>query len=115
MAKITLTTLSEQIVRDVDDLAAKLQKFLVANGVKPKNSKLSSLIEAFDEINIIKPDLNYIHFTLNKDGYIVGTEKFGAVAQVDELPADIFRGYYKVENSKLVLDEKQRQKLWEVS
>lgn len=115
MAKITLTTLSEQIVRDVDDLALKLQTFLIENGVIPKDSKLSSLVEKFEELNIIKPDTEYIHFSLNKEGFITGNEKFGAVVEKQTLPADIYRGYYKVENKKIVLDEQQRQKLWEVS
>lgn len=115
MGKNTLTKLTERIVRDMDDLALKLQKFLVANGVTPSDSKITSLIESFEHLNIIKPGEKYIHFTISKDGYISGEGEFGAIVEKQELPADIFRGYYKVENKKIVLDEQQRHKLWEVS
>lgn len=116
MAKFTLTTLSEQLVRDMDDLAMKLQTFLLEHGVKPSDSKLSSLVKAFDDLNIIIPGKEYYHFEISKDGYIKDFAEFGAVVQSDQVvPVDVTRGYYKVEGGKIVLDEKQRQKLWEVS
>ncbi len=115
MAKNSLTTLSERIVRDIDDLALKLQKFLVENGVTPSDSKITSLVESFNKLNVLKPSVEYIHFTLGEGGYISGEQPFGAVVEKQELPADIFRGYYKVEDKKIVLDEEQRHKLWEVS
>ena len=115
MGKNTLTKLTERIVRDMDDLALKLQKYLVENGVTPSDSKITSLVESFNKLNVIKPDTEYIHFTISEEGYISGEEKFGAIVEKQELPADIFRGYYKVEDKKIVLDEEQRHKLWEVS
>lgn len=116
MEKFTLTTFSEQIVRDMDDLAMKLQTFLLEHGVKPSDSKLSSLVKSFDNLNIIIPEKEYYHFKLSKEGYIKEFTEFGAVVESNqELPSDVTRGYYKVEDGKIVLDEKQRQKLWEVS
>ena len=115
MGKNSLTKLTERIVRDMDDLALKLQKYLVENGVTPSDSKITSLVESFEKLNVIKPDTEYIHFTISKEGYISGEEEFGAIVEKQELPADIFRGYYKVEDEKIVLDEEQRHKLWEVS
>lgn len=116
MAKFTLTTLSEQIVRDMDDLAMKLQTFLLEHGVKPSDSKLSSLVKSFNDLNVIVPGKKYYHFEINKEGYIKDFSQFGAAIESKEtLPVDITRGYYRVEDGKIVLDEKQRQKLWEVS
>jgi hypothetical protein len=116
MAKHKVTTLSEQLVLDLDALAKKIQVFLIEHSVKPKDSRLSSLIEALEDLNIIIPGVQYHHFTLDTKGYITDIGNFGNIVEKTEvLPVDVTRGYYKIQNGKIVLDEKQRQKLWEVS
>lgn len=116
MAKHKITTLSEQIVLDLDSLAKKIQVFLIERGVTPKDSRLSSLVQALEDLNIIVPSKEYYHFRLDKNGFIKEVGDFGGIAEKKQaLPVDVTRGYYKIENGKIVLDEAQRQKLWEVS
>lgn len=115
MGKAKIGKLQDKIVKDIDELAANLQKFLIEGGVKPEDSKLTSLVKAFERLLVIAPQKEYHHFITNKDGFIIDVETFGAVIEKDgELPPDIFRGYYKIVEGKLVLDEAQRRKLWEV-
>lgn len=116
MAQHKITTLSEQLVLDLDSIAKKIQVFLIEHGVTPNDSRLSSLVKSLEDLNIIVPTKEYYHFRLDKNGFIREVGDFGGIVEKKEtLPVDITRGYYKIENGKIVLDEAQRQKLWEVS
>lgn len=116
MEKAPLISMTQRIIQDMDNLALRLQDFLVDNGAVPEDASLTSLINAFEKLQVVAPNKNYTHFVLNEQGYIIGKNKFGDIAVIEsELPPDITRGYYKIENKKVVLDENKRQQLWEVS
>lgn len=111
--QVAVGNATQAVHRQVKKLAKALHEYLLSCGVIPKDGKLSTLIAEVDNIKAIKPGIEYIHLKVNKNGYITQFEDFGDVIEKIQVPADITRGYYKVVDGKLVVDELMRRKLWE--
>ncbi len=100
------------LIREMDDVADRLYRFLLSCGVKPETKTLYGMIRDLDKIVAIRKDKSYIGVTTDSDGIINKVAEIDGILQKQELPADILRGYYRYENGNYVLDEALRQKIW---
>ena len=111
--QVAVGNTTQVVFREIKKLNKTLHEFLLSCGVTPKDGKLSTLIKELNNIVAIKPGIEYIHLKTNSQGYITSFEELGDVLQKTKIPADITRGYYKLENGKIVADELMKRKLWE--
>ena len=90
-----------------------LYEFLLSCGVTPKDKQLSTLTEALKEVKALKPNLNYMAYETDENGYVVNAVPMATFTEVKEVPRDIKRGYYKVDkNGNLFADTKRKSVIW---
>lgn len=108
------TSILEKLINDLEIINNKLYHFLVDCGVQPKDRKLSTLVELLDDILVIKSNKQYLGIQTNKQGYVTDIIVIDGVLEYTPMPDDVKKGYYKLIDNKLVVDEKMKVKLWEV-
>jgi hypothetical protein len=90
-----------------------LYNFLVSCGLKPKDKQLSTLTEALKEVKALKPTVQYIAYQINGNGFVDKAIDMVTFTEVNDVPKDILRGYYKVdEKGNLVIDYGRKAILW---
>jgi hypothetical protein len=90
-----------------------LYNFLLSCGITPKDKQLSTLTEALKEVKALKPQLTYIAYEVDKNGYVINAAPMATFTDVKLVPKDIKRGYYKVDKQgNLVVDIKRKAVLW---
>ena len=91
-----------------------LYNFLISCGIKPKDRQLSTLTEALKEVKALKPNLTYMAYETDANGFVVNAAPMATFTDVKAVPKDIKRGYYKVDKKgNLVVDTKRKAVLWE--
>lgn len=101
-----------KIEEELTEIIQDLEKFLNECNVEVSSKTLYSMIRGLDKIIAIRKGKSYIGVTLNSNGYVQKINKIDTIVAEQELPTDILRGYYKIEDGKLILDEQMREKLW---
>ena len=98
----------------VTKLQDALFAFLRKNKVQVPDKKMETLIQALQNIQTIIPGTEYVTVDRNSAGYIEGfTIADGVSARVDEVPEDLNRGYYKMDESgRFILDDEKRERYW---
>lgn len=104
----------EKLINDLEIINNKLYHFLVDCGVHPNDRKLSTLVGLLDDILVIKGNKKYLGVQTNKQGYVTDVIVIDGVLEYTPMPDDVEKGYYKLIDNKLVVDEKMKVKLWEV-
>lgn len=90
-----------------------LYNFLVSCGITPKDKQLATLTEALKEVKALKPNVTYVAYEADANGYIKNAVKMATFTQVREMPKDVVRGYYRVDaKGNLVVDNKRKAVLW---
>ena len=90
-----------------------LYNFLLSCGITPKDKQLSTLTEALKEVKALKPNLTYMAYETDANGYVVNAAPMATFTDVKAVPRDIKRGYYKVDKKgNLVVDTKRKAVLW---
>jgi hypothetical protein len=103
------TALLQQLERHIDIL----YHFVLSCGITPKDRKLSTLTELLKEVKVLKPKVNYVAYATNQHGYISEAVNMKTFTQVEAMPKDILRGYYRVdEKGNLVIDHARKSILW---
>jgi hypothetical protein len=101
------------ILQELELHIERLHNFLLSCGIKPKDKKLSTLTEALKEVKALKPNVNYIAYKVNEYGFIDNAVKMATFTQVNQLPVDILRGYYRIDTKgNLVVDYARKNVLW---
>lgn len=108
------TSILEKLINDLEIINNKLYHFLVDCGVQPNDRKLSTLVGLLDDILVIKRNKQYLGVQTNKQGYVTDVIVIDGVLEYTSMPDDVKKGYYKLIDNKLVVDEKMKVKLWEV-
>lgn len=90
-----------------------LYNFLVSCGITPKDKQLATLTEALKEVKALKPNVTYVAYETDANGYVKTAVKMATFTQVREMPKDVIRGYYRVDKQgNLVVDTKRKAVLW---
>jgi hypothetical protein len=90
-----------------------LYNFLISCGITPKDRQLATLTEALKEVKALKPNLTYMAYETNDQGYVVNAAPMATFTDVKSVPKDIKRGYYKVDaKGNLIIDNKRKAVLW---
>lgn len=104
---LTHKTNLETYVKTCEDA---LTSTLIEKGYNTPNVDLKSLVEDILKLNIIVPTKEYEGFKL-VEGYVVGLG-YDVIQEVKEKPDDFDKGYWKLVNSKWVLDNVRYQQIW---
>lgn len=104
--------LENMISEELDYLLNELIKFLNDCGIELTSKTFNSAIRKLQEVIAIRKEKSYIGLTLNDLGYVRKFNEIDTIIEKQNLPEDILRGYYKIENGKIVLDERMKEKLW---
>lgn len=101
------------LLQHVESHVNILYHFLVSCGLNPKDKKLSTLTEMLKEVKALKPKITYVAYSIDENGYIDKAVNMKTFTQVDAMPVDILRGYYRVdEKGNLVIDHARKSVLW---
>ena len=103
----------DELVEKVENIRGVLKDILDDHNIPYMDTKLSTLLESFKQLRTIKPNRRYIAVELNELGYIKNLIETDIIADPMPIPEDILRGYYKVVDGKIVLDEARKSILWE--
>jgi len=93
---------------------ARLKAILVQHGYTPKAETFDALLEELAGVYILHPNQRHQLFKLDKSGYIVDSVRFHTqhvVQNPKNVPGDVLRGYYKLVNGQIVLDEKRKEEI----
>jgi hypothetical protein len=117
MAKHKITTLSEQLVLDLDAMAKKIQEFLIESNVTPKDSRFTSLIESLHDLKVLLKDKYHVGLTFDDNGYIIKAQHFQDFVAYPEkmlVPADLSQGFYLLIDGTVAVDEERKRQIEEV-
>jgi hypothetical protein len=90
-----------------------LYNFLISCGITPKDKQLSTLTESLKEVKALKPSIDYMAYKVNEYGYVVNAVEMATFTDVKDVPKDITKGYYKVDNKgNIVLDNARKSIIW---
>jgi hypothetical protein len=104
---------SVALLRHIENHIDILYNFLLSCGIKPKDKQLSTLTEALKDVKALKPKVNYIAYQTNNDGYVDKAIDMETFTEITQVPQDILRGYYKVDDKgNLVIDYARKNVLW---
>lgn len=100
------------ILQMIEEHLTELTYYLNKNGRPEKLYKLSEVMEALNKLKVFKANEEYLGFTLDSDGYVKTHYKLNDFTLQQEVPYDISRGYYRIEDGKLVLDKERKELIW---
>jgi hypothetical protein len=110
MIKDQINLLTEQVKAH----KARLKAILVQHGYNPTADTFESLLTELTSVYILHPNQRHQLFKLDKHGFIVDAVRFHTsqiVQNAKNVPGDIMRGYYKLVDGKIVLDEKRKEEI----
>ena len=101
------------LLKQVEKHVEVLYNFLLSCGITPKDKQLSTLTEALKEVKALKPNLSYMAYKVNENGYVVNAVEMATFTEIKGVPKDITRGYYKVDKKgNIILDNARKAILW---
>lgn len=98
----------------IQELQESLFNFLRKNKVQVPDKKISSLLQGLEDIKTIVNGHNLVMVVLDELGYITGYSITDSASdKVDEIPEDLGRGYYKMdENGRFIRDDEKYERYW---
>lgn len=109
------------VLKEVDNFADQVAAFIESHGVAVNGKNFQTILNALKKLQLKQEGKNYLILDENKEYVSVETDKNGyillynnmdTIAEKNKIPQDINRGYYKIKNNKIVLDEKRKRMLW---
>ena len=98
----------------IEKLQESLFQFLRKNKVQVPDKKISSLLQGLEDIKTIVNGHDLVMVVLDDLGYIVDYSITDSASdKVDEIPEDLGRGYYKMdENGRFIRDDEKYERYW---
>lgn len=100
------------ILQDLSKLLADINIYLYENGIKERVEDLADILVVLNKLRVLKPSQNYLGVTLDSNGYIVDINSLHDFVLEQDVPEDVLRGYYKIQNGVLYLDKERQALLW---
>ena len=100
------------ILQDLSKLLADINIYLYENGIKERVEDLADILVVLNKLRVLKPSQNYLGVTLDSNGYIVDINSLHDFVLEQDVPEDVLRGYYKIQNGLLYLDKERQALLW---
>ena len=100
------------ILQDLSKLLADMNIYLYENGIKERVEDLADILVVLNKLRVLKPSQNYLGVTLDSNGYIIDINKLHDFVLEQDVPEDVLRGYYKIQNGVLYLDKERQALLW---
>lgn len=114
MAKTKINSLSELLLKDLQEIRDKLNLFLIESDQNTQGLHLLELVDLLKKVKVKKKDIDYAAFILDNNGYIIQSVPFADFAPLEGLPKDVAKGYYKLENGEVVIDYQRQRQIEEV-
>lgn len=102
----------DKVYKEVKKQCDILYNVLVANGVTPKDKKLSTLVECAKKLYCIHPRKHYGGVILDEFGYVEKLFKLDNVVEYNPNSPYLTKGFYKVKDNKLIIDEERKLELY---
>lgn len=78
-----------------------------------EDRNITQMLQYMQEVQTIIPGHQYIGLKTNEKGYIIGYEVFDKVVNLQEIPGDLLKQYYKVdENGRFEVDKEKLERFW---
>lgn len=100
------------LLNDLEELIKNVNATLTTYGVNEKITTLSDLQNLLDRLRVLKPKDEYLGVTLDSDGFIVEINPLHDFVVKQDVPEDVLRGYYKIQNGVIYLDKERQALLW---
>lgn len=102
----------EDMIQRITHMKRDLQDHLLSHGYELSGDTFECLTNDIKRAKTLNPRLEH-SVALLKDGYINGLLEISIdqVLENQQKPTDIYSGYYKVENGKIVLDKKRKERM----
>lgn len=95
------------------EMQEALFQYLRKHKLPIEDRNITLMVQEMQRIQTFIPGHRYIGINTNDKGYIVGYEVFDTVVDLQEIPEDILKQYYKVDtNGRFVVDEEKRERHW---
>ena len=90
-----------------------MYEYLRAHKLPVTDKNITNMMNVLREVQTIIPGTQYIGIKTNDKGYIVGYEVFDKVVNLQEIPKDILKQYYKIDKyGRFVVDKEKRERHW---
>lgn len=114
MGKIPLNGVTSKMIIDYKNVSEKLKKFLLENGIQTEDEKVSNMLPKLDLIRVKKVTEDYRALVTDENGYIIKAIPFEDFVVNKNIPVDVEKGYYKLENGEIVIDYQRQRQIEEV-
>ncbi|NOQ50464.1 MAG: hypothetical protein GQ557_02205 [Mycoplasmataceae bacterium] len=107
-SKIQLVT---ELQNEIKGCSQALTSFLIEYGYNTPNIELNPLINDLSNLNIIHPNKKYMGFKLDGD-YVKSLGYDVLLEVIEDLPDDLYNGYWMFIDGELKLDEEKFKQMW---
>lgn len=97
---------------NIPDMKQKIKEFVETHGGVYDGKDIETSIKSLYTTKAMENGVPYMGVIINEQGYIVDIVEVDEFMKSVDRPIDIARGYYKLVNGKLVIDEARRALLW---
>jgi hypothetical protein len=95
----------------INDIKSGLNAFLRLNGYDIVNGDVKDVIAKISKMHVINPFKQYVTIGLKKDYICPGNNIVVELNNIDE--KELYKGYCKIENRKVIIDDSQKIKYLE--
>lgn len=95
------------------EMQEALFQYLRVNKLIVHDKNITEMVKTLNQVQTVIPGHHYIGLKTNDKGYIIGYEVFDKVVNVQPVPKDISKQYYKVDKyGRFSVDEEKRERFW---
>lgn len=95
------------------ELQESLFQYLRTHKLPVTDRNITTMMNVLKEVQTIIPGTQYIGIKTNENGYIIGYEVFDKVINLQEIPKDLLKQYYKIDKyGRFVLDKEKQERFW---
>lgn len=104
----------QKLQEEINEMRKDISTFLSRSDVEIRGTEnIRELVQKLSDLKIMYADKNYVTFLFDNEGFIINKVPVDNFIE-DNLPADVTRGYYKLESGKLTIDYSKKRIIEEV-
>jgi hypothetical protein len=95
------------------EMQEALFQYLRVNKLIVHDKNITEMVKTLNQVQTIVPGHQYIGLKTNDKGYVIGYEVFDKVVDLQPVPEDIQKQYYKVDKyGRFSVDKEKRERFW---
>jgi hypothetical protein len=97
----------------IKEVQGALTQYLRVHKISADEKNVTDMMNSIREIQTFIPGHQYIGLKTNEKGYITGYEVFDKVVNLQEIPKDLEKQYYKIDKyGRFVVDKEKQERFW---